>query len=117
MIIKSHTADTAVLGEIIDGDLVQRLREKLFFKAASNASFVILAIAHPPLFLCISFTRYSFAKVVVRQSCKHVDFLTLIILYDNRLKMGKLTFYKKLLLFVKFHGIILLAFRGVAQLG
>ena len=29
-----------------------------FFKAASSASFVILAIACPPLFLCISFTGY-----------------------------------------------------------
>ena len=72
-----------------------------FFKAASSASFVILAIACPPLFLCIRFHRILFAKVVVRQLCKHVDFLILIILYDNRLKMSKLTFYKKTLAFCK----------------
>jgi hypothetical protein len=33
------------------------------------------------------------------------------------LKWANELFIKKLLLFVKFHGIILLAFRGVAQLG
>ena len=48
------------------------------------------------------FAGYSFTNAAVSQSCRHVALLVFaILLYDNRLKMGKLTFYKKTLAFCK----------------
>ena len=90
-----------------------------FFKAASSASFVILAIACPPLFYVLLTNMCYRTLHPALQDIRSLMLTSLRLFYCTTiaLKWANELFIKKLLLFVKFHGIILLAFRGVAQLG
>ena len=80
MIVKSHAADPTVFREIINGDFVQRPGEKFFFQSRLQRQF-----------RCIG---HSLSSTVL-------SLFSVILLYDNSLKMGKLTFYKKTLAFCK----------------
>lgn len=53
MIIKSHTADATVGGQIVDRDFVQRLFEKKFFRDSARACLVIFDMGF--LRLCVGF--------------------------------------------------------------